>query len=48
VKKDLDALRGEWEVDWIEVAGRRAERRKGVLAFRGKQRLTRKAGVVRW
>ena len=48
VKKDLNALRGEWEVDWIEAVGRRVEWRKGVLAFRGKQRLTRKHGDTKY
>src|SRR5437016_12700428 len=42
LKKELDAFRGEWEVEWIELAGMKVEWRKGVLAFRGKQRLTRK------
>jgi len=42
VKKGLDAFQGEWEVEWIETDGVRHEWRKGVLAFCGKQRLTRK------
>jgi uncharacterized protein (TIGR03067 family) len=42
VKEELKAFQGEWEVEWIETDGVRQEWRKGVLAFRGKQRLTRK------
>jgi uncharacterized protein (TIGR03067 family) len=42
VKKGLDAFQGEWEVQWIEVEGTKHDWRKGVLAFRGKQRLSRK------
>jgi uncharacterized protein (TIGR03067 family) len=44
VKKDLDAFQGDWEVEWIEIDGKRTRWRKGVLAFRGTKRLTRKEG----
>jgi uncharacterized protein (TIGR03067 family) len=44
LKKGLDAFQGEWRVEWIEVEGTRHDWRKGVLAFRGEQRLSRAQG----
>jgi uncharacterized protein (TIGR03067 family) len=48
VRKELDAFQGEWKVEWIELGGKRIEWRKSILAFRGKQRLTRQDEEIKY